>query len=234
MASGLDWTIVRPGRLTDARGTGTVDAARALGRRGEITRDDTRSCYWRLVRRAWPAWPSTCWRARRRWAWPWTRSERQLRLGRGAGGDGRVVAFPLLRQLRSQFRAPQASRRPQGITAGPAAFPGPPPPQETHMFAADNHVIRLAGDADEAALERSPSSTPPRPLEHPILSRRSDGPRGRRARPRRRRAIADPFLPGPPTCGPSCASAPRRLRGGAQARRRGPDPRRRRNRMAYA
>jgi nucleoside-diphosphate-sugar epimerase len=41
MASGLDCTIVRPGRLTDAPGTGTVDAARALGRRGEITRDDT-------------------------------------------------------------------------------------------------------------------------------------------------------------------------------------------------
>ena len=39
--SGLDWTIVRPGRLTDAPGTGRVDAARALGRRGEITRDDT-------------------------------------------------------------------------------------------------------------------------------------------------------------------------------------------------
>jgi len=41
MASGLDWTIVRPGRLTDAPGTGTVDAARGLGRRGEIPRDDT-------------------------------------------------------------------------------------------------------------------------------------------------------------------------------------------------
>ncbi len=41
MASGLDWTVVRPGRLTDAPGTGTVDAARALGRRGEITREDT-------------------------------------------------------------------------------------------------------------------------------------------------------------------------------------------------
>src|SRR4051794_8833081 len=38
--SGLEWTIVRPGRLTDAPGTGRVDAARALGRRGEITRDD--------------------------------------------------------------------------------------------------------------------------------------------------------------------------------------------------
>ena len=38
--SGLDWTIVRPGHLTDAPGSGTVDAARALGRGGEITRDD--------------------------------------------------------------------------------------------------------------------------------------------------------------------------------------------------
>jgi nucleoside-diphosphate-sugar epimerase len=41
MASGLDWTIVRPGRLTDGPGTGSVDAALALGRRGEITREDT-------------------------------------------------------------------------------------------------------------------------------------------------------------------------------------------------
>jgi uncharacterized protein YbjT (DUF2867 family) len=38
--SGLDWTIVRPGRLTDAPGTGRVDVARALGRRGEVPRDD--------------------------------------------------------------------------------------------------------------------------------------------------------------------------------------------------
>jgi uncharacterized protein YbjT (DUF2867 family) len=41
MQSGLDWTIVRPGRLTDGPGTGSVDAALALGRRGEITREDT-------------------------------------------------------------------------------------------------------------------------------------------------------------------------------------------------
>src|SRR3954451_12292706 len=39
--SGLDWTIVRPGRLTDAPGTGTVDLAPVLARGGEITRDDT-------------------------------------------------------------------------------------------------------------------------------------------------------------------------------------------------
>src|SRR5918996_1840420 len=39
-SGGLDWTIVRPGRLTDAPGTGRVDAARALGRYGEVPRDD--------------------------------------------------------------------------------------------------------------------------------------------------------------------------------------------------
>jgi uncharacterized protein YbjT (DUF2867 family) len=38
--SALDWTIVRPGGLTNAPGTGLVDARRALGRRGSIPRDD--------------------------------------------------------------------------------------------------------------------------------------------------------------------------------------------------
>jgi uncharacterized protein YbjT (DUF2867 family) len=38
--SGLDWTIVKPGRLTNEPGTGRIDAARRLGRRGEISRDD--------------------------------------------------------------------------------------------------------------------------------------------------------------------------------------------------
>jgi uncharacterized protein YbjT (DUF2867 family) len=38
--SGLDWTIVRPGRLTEAPGSGRVDAAPTLPRRGEIPRDD--------------------------------------------------------------------------------------------------------------------------------------------------------------------------------------------------
>src|SRR4051794_22629176 len=38
--SGLDWTIVRPGRLTDGPGTGTVDLAARLGRTGEVARDD--------------------------------------------------------------------------------------------------------------------------------------------------------------------------------------------------
>lgn len=38
--SGLDHTIIRPGRLTDDAGTGRIDAARSLGRRGEIPRED--------------------------------------------------------------------------------------------------------------------------------------------------------------------------------------------------
>jgi uncharacterized protein YbjT (DUF2867 family) len=39
-ASALDYTIVRPGRLTDEPGTGRIDAARSLGRYGEIPRED--------------------------------------------------------------------------------------------------------------------------------------------------------------------------------------------------
>jgi uncharacterized protein YbjT (DUF2867 family) len=39
-ASGLDYTIVRPGRLTDGPGTGRVAAAPSLGRYGEIPRQD--------------------------------------------------------------------------------------------------------------------------------------------------------------------------------------------------
>lgn len=38
--SGLDYTIVRPGSLTNEPGTGTVEAAISLGRRGEIPRED--------------------------------------------------------------------------------------------------------------------------------------------------------------------------------------------------
>jgi uncharacterized protein YbjT (DUF2867 family) len=39
--SGLDYTIVRPGSLTDDPGNGTVEAATSLGKRGEIPREDT-------------------------------------------------------------------------------------------------------------------------------------------------------------------------------------------------
>ena len=38
--SGLDYTIVRPGGLTEDEGTGRVEAAEHLGRRGEIPRED--------------------------------------------------------------------------------------------------------------------------------------------------------------------------------------------------
>src|SRR4051794_16249033 len=38
--SGLDYTIVRPGGLTNDEGTGHVDLAERLGRRGQIPRDD--------------------------------------------------------------------------------------------------------------------------------------------------------------------------------------------------
>jgi uncharacterized protein YbjT (DUF2867 family) len=38
--SGLDYTIVRPGRLTDEEGTGLIEAAEQLDRSGEIPRDD--------------------------------------------------------------------------------------------------------------------------------------------------------------------------------------------------
>src|SRR5215212_895771 len=38
--SGLDYTIIRPGSLTDDEGTGRIEAAESLGRRGEISRED--------------------------------------------------------------------------------------------------------------------------------------------------------------------------------------------------
>jgi uncharacterized protein YbjT (DUF2867 family) len=38
--SGLDYTIIRPGSLTDEDGTGNIEAAERLGRRGEIPRED--------------------------------------------------------------------------------------------------------------------------------------------------------------------------------------------------
>jgi uncharacterized protein YbjT (DUF2867 family) len=40
MGLDLDWTIVRPGSLSDEPGTGRVDVSTELGRRGPITRDD--------------------------------------------------------------------------------------------------------------------------------------------------------------------------------------------------
>jgi len=38
--SGLSWTIVKPGVLTDEPGSGTVDIATAFGRRDAVSRDN--------------------------------------------------------------------------------------------------------------------------------------------------------------------------------------------------
>ncbi|MGH2982893.1 MAG: NAD(P)H-binding protein, partial [Solirubrobacterales bacterium] len=38
--SGLDYTIVRPGMLTDDSGTGKVEVAESLDRSGAVARDD--------------------------------------------------------------------------------------------------------------------------------------------------------------------------------------------------
>ena len=38
--SGLDWTIVKPGHLTDSPGTGRVQVSRTLGSRAAVPRDD--------------------------------------------------------------------------------------------------------------------------------------------------------------------------------------------------
>jgi uncharacterized protein YbjT (DUF2867 family) len=38
--SELEYTIIRPGSLTDEEGKGTIEAAQTLGRRGEISRAD--------------------------------------------------------------------------------------------------------------------------------------------------------------------------------------------------
>lgn len=38
--SGLDWTIVKPGHLTDDPGTGRVQVSRTFGRRADVPRDD--------------------------------------------------------------------------------------------------------------------------------------------------------------------------------------------------
>jgi uncharacterized protein YbjT (DUF2867 family) len=43
--SGLDWTIIRPGSLTEEEGTGLVEAAESLGRRGEIPREDVATAF---------------------------------------------------------------------------------------------------------------------------------------------------------------------------------------------
>lgn len=48
-ASGLDYTVLRPGKLTDDAGTGQVDLSDDLGRYGEVTRDDVAAVLLALI-----------------------------------------------------------------------------------------------------------------------------------------------------------------------------------------
>ncbi len=45
LQSSLDYTIIRPGGLTEDEGTGHIDVAENLGRRGEIPREDVASTF---------------------------------------------------------------------------------------------------------------------------------------------------------------------------------------------
>ena len=44
-SSGLDYTIIRPGSLTEDEGTGAIEAAERLGRRSKIPREDVASTF---------------------------------------------------------------------------------------------------------------------------------------------------------------------------------------------
>ena len=61
------------------------------------------------------------------------------------------------------------------------------------MFPANTYVIRLAGDADEAALERIAQLDSAAPLEHPILVGEIGGRVAAAVDLDSGRAIADPF-----------------------------------------
>ena len=63
------------------------------------------------------------------------------------------------------------------------------------MLPANQYVIRLAGDADEADLLRLAEIDSAAPLEHPILIGEIDGRAAAALDLDSRRAVADPFLP---------------------------------------
>ena len=63
------------------------------------------------------------------------------------------------------------------------------------MFPANSNVIRLAGDADEAALERLAQLDSAGPLEHPILVAEIRGGVAAAIDLDERRTIANPFQP---------------------------------------
>ena len=47
--SGLSWTVVKPGSLTDEIGSGTVELSKALGRRGPVSRDNVASVLYQCL-----------------------------------------------------------------------------------------------------------------------------------------------------------------------------------------
>ena len=61
------------------------------------------------------------------------------------------------------------------------------------MYPANSHVIRLAGDADDAALERLAQLDSARPLQHPILVAEIRGSVAAAIDLDERRTIANPF-----------------------------------------
>jgi hypothetical protein len=61
------------------------------------------------------------------------------------------------------------------------------------MYPANNYVIRLAGDADEPALERIAQLDSARPLQHPVLVGEIRGRVAAAIDLDERRSIADPF-----------------------------------------
>ena len=63
------------------------------------------------------------------------------------------------------------------------------------MFPANQHVIRLAGDADEAALERLAQLDSARPVQHPVLVAELHGRVAAALDLDEKRTIADPFQP---------------------------------------
>jgi len=63
------------------------------------------------------------------------------------------------------------------------------------MYPANNHVIRLAGDADESALERLAQLDSATPLQHPILVAEIRGRVAAAIDLDARRTVADPFQP---------------------------------------
>ena len=63
------------------------------------------------------------------------------------------------------------------------------------MYPANAYVIRLAGDADEAALHRLAELDSAKPLEHPVLIGEIAGRPAAALALDDRRAVADPFTP---------------------------------------